>query len=118
MGIVFKLLCPGDVPAKAHKMILNETTSVVYEQICVEKHHVEAIYDMWYHDYRGYTFIDNTTNKVIEHPTKMIWGLTDRIPQDYEVALRELLMKHCEIRHKLPMKSWYSRGYYFITRDG
>ena len=64
MGIVFKLLCPGDVPAKTHKMILNETTSVVYEDICFEKHHVEVVYSLWNFDYRGYPLLDNNTNEL------------------------------------------------------
>ena len=91
MGIVFKLLCPGDVPAKAHKMILNETTSVVYEDICLEKHHVEVVYHLWQFDYQGYPLLDNNTNELILYPVEPIWGIYDVMPWPWEMMLRKLL---------------------------
>ena len=94
MGIVFKLLCPGDVPAKAHKMILNETTSVVYEDICLEKHHIEVVFDLWDYDYQGWPLLDNNTNELILHPPKLIWGQHDRIASKWEILLRKLLYKN------------------------
>ena len=76
MGIFFKLLCPGDVPVKAHKMILNETTSVVYEHICLEKHHIEVVYNPWFYEYRGWPLFYNNTNELILNlAVEPIWGL-------------------------------------------
>ena len=95
MGIVFKLLCPGDVPAKAHKLILNSTTSVLYEDMCIEKHHVDVVYDLWFHDYMGWPLLDNTTNELIEHPVETVWGEYDQMPLDWEILLRELLLNNC-----------------------
>ena len=92
MGIILKLLCPGDVPAKAHKLILNSTTTGSYEEYCHEKHKAEVVYDLWVWDYRGYPLIDNTTNEVIEHPIERIWGQYDMMPMDWEIVFRELLL--------------------------
>ena len=90
MGISFKLLCPGDVPAKAHKIIVNETTSI-YEHICLEKHYVDVIFDLWNFDYRGYPLIDYNTNELIKYSVEPIWGLYDVMPWPWEMMLRKLL---------------------------
>ena len=94
MGILFKLLCPGDVPPKAHKLILNSTsTSLLYDHICFEEHHVDIVYPLYMHDFRGLPLIDNTTNELIEHNVWNIWGVTDRIVYDWEILHRELLFR-------------------------
>ena len=93
MGIIFKLLCPGDVPAKAHKLILNATTAVGYEEYCHEEHNIEVLYDLWQFDYDGFPLLDNVTNELIEYPVEPIWGVYDHIPYQWEIALRELLLK-------------------------
>ena len=95
MGISFKLLCPGDVPAKAHKMILNETTSVLYEHICLEKHRVEVWFDLWKFDYAGFPLIDNNTNELILRSLDRVWGQYDRMLLEWEILLRKLLHKNC-----------------------
>ena len=95
MGIILKLLCPGDVPSKAHKLILNSTTSVLYEDLCIEKHHVDVVYSLWMHDYIGFPLIDNTTNELIEYGVVPVWGDYDRVPWDWEIVLRELLLNDC-----------------------
>ena len=56
IGIFFKLLCPGDVPTKAHKLILNSTIAG-YEEFCYEEHHVEVVYSLWQYDYTGYPLL-------------------------------------------------------------
>ena len=89
MGILFKLLCPGDVPSKAHKLILNSTTSVLYEDMCIEEHHADVIYDLWAHDYWGWPLLDNTTNELIEYPVWPVWGDYDQMTGFYEILLRE-----------------------------
>ena len=89
MGIIFKFLCPGDVPAKAHKLILNSTTSVLYEHMCIEKHYVDVAYDLWMHDHAGYQLLDNTTNELIEHPLWRIWGRFDKMVMPWEIVGRE-----------------------------
>ena len=94
MGIILKLLCPGDVPAKAHKLILNSTTTGSYEEYCHEKHKVDVVYDLWVHDYRGYPLIDNTTNEIIERQRARIWGQYDTMPMIWEIVLRELLLNN------------------------
>ena len=94
MGILFKLLCPGDVPSKAHKLILNSTTSVLYKDMCIEKHHVDVVYDLWAYDYGGWPLIDNTTNELIEYSVWPVWGEYDFMPQDWEIVLRELLLNN------------------------
>ena len=58
MGIIFKLLCPGDVPSKAHKLILNSTMIGGYEEYCHEEYHVDIVYDVWMYDYQGMPLID------------------------------------------------------------
>ena len=95
MGIIFKLLCPGDVPSKAHKLILNSTTSVLYEHMCIEKHHADVVYDLWKHDYEGWPLLDNNTNELIEYPVEPIWGDYDQMPWNWEIMLRELLLNNC-----------------------
>ena len=95
MGIIFKLLCPGDVPSQAHKLILNSTTSVLYEHICFEEHHVDVVYSLWLHDYAGFPLLDNTTNQLIEHQVSPIWGTYDHMSWDWEVLQRELLFINC-----------------------
>ena len=77
MGIIFKLLCPGDVPSKANKLILNSTTRVLYKHICFEEHHTDVIYDLWNFDYTGYPLIDNITDELIQYPVYPIWGEYD-----------------------------------------
>lgn len=95
MGMLLKLLCPGDVPAKAHKMIMNDTTNFSYEQVCLEKHHAFIIYSHWYFDGYGKPLVDNTTNQLIEDSRLRIWGEWDRMVVFYEILLRKLLYKHC-----------------------
>ena len=95
MGIFFKLLCPGDVPPKAHKLILNSTMIGGYEEYCHEEYHVDVIYDVWFHDYIGWPLIDNTTNELIEYSVWPVWGEYDFMPQDWEIVLRELLLNNC-----------------------
>ena len=95
MGIFFKLLCPGDVPSQAHKLILNSTTSVLYEHICFEEHHVDVVYSLWFHDYVGLPLIDNTTNELIEYSVWPVWGELDHMPRWWEIMLRELLLYNC-----------------------
>ena len=94
MGILFKLLCPGDLPFKAHKLILNTTTAVSYEEYCHEKHYAEVTIDLWAFDYSGYPLLDNTTNQIIESPEPKIWGVFDRMAMPWEVLIRKLLLKH------------------------
>ena len=89
MGIIFKFLCPGDVPSKAHKLILNSTTSVLYEHMCIEKHHANVSYDLWFHDYAGYPLLDKTTNELIENPIWRIWGQFDHMLMPWEIVGRE-----------------------------
>ena len=72
-------------------MILNETTSVVYEHICLEKHHIEAVYNSWIYN----LLLDNNTNELIVYPVKPIWGLYDAVPLPWEILLRKLLHKNC-----------------------
>ena len=95
MGIIFNLLCPGDVPSKAHKLILNSTTTGGYQEYCHEEHRAEVVYDLWDHDYAGWPLLDNTTNELIEDPVWPVWGDYNRIPQDWEIVLRELLLNNC-----------------------
>ena len=95
MGMLLKLLCPGDVPAKAHKMIMNDTTNFSYEQVCLEKHHAIIIYSHWNFDGYGKPLVDNTTNQLIEDSRLRIWGEWDRMVVFYEILLRKLLYKHC-----------------------
>ena len=94
MGKLFKLLCPGDVPAKAHKMILNETTNVVYEDICLETHHIEVVYNLWDFDYYGTPLLYNNTNELIMYELERIWGKYDRMAHDWEILHRKLLHKN------------------------
>ena len=92
MGILFKLLCPGDVPPKAHKLLLNSSrTSLLYDHICFEEHHVDVVYPLSLHDFRGIPLLDNTTKELIEHKVLTIWGQYDRMVWDWEILLRELL---------------------------
>ena len=96
MGIILKLLCPGDVPAKAHKLILNTTTAAGYEEYCHENYHAKLVYNLWQYDYQGFPLVDNTTNEMIEHPwPARIWGEYDRMISDWEIILRKLLFEHC-----------------------
>ena len=95
MGIIFKLLCPGDVPSKAHKLILNSTTSVLYEDMCIEEHHADVAYELWAHDYSGLPLLDNTTNELIEDPGWPVWGDYDFMPWDREIMIRKLLLNNC-----------------------
>ena len=83
MGIVLKLLCPGDLPSKAHKLLLNSTTSVLYEHICLEEHYVDITFDPWI---LTVPLLDNTTNELIEYPPEIIWGEYDMIPSEYELC--------------------------------
>ena len=92
MGILFKLLCPGDLPSKAHKLFLNSTTSVLYEHICLEEHHVAVSYDPWA---LQRPILYNTTNELIQYPVNIIWEEYDRVPWDWEILLRELLLNNC-----------------------
>ena len=92
MGIIFKLLCPRDVPSKAHKLILNSTTSVLYEQICFEDHHVDVSYNPWFVEW---PFLDNITNELVEHPVWPVWGQYDQMPWEWEIMLRKLLLNNC-----------------------
>ena len=94
MGIIFKLLCPGDVPSKAQKLILNSTTSVLYKDLCIEKHHVDVVYDLWAYDYGGWPLLDNTTNELIEYSVWPVWGELDHMPKYWEIMLRELLLNN------------------------
>ena len=89
MGMLLKLLCPGDVPAKAHKMIMNDTTNFSYEQVCLEKHHAFIIYSHWNFDGYGKPLVDNTTNQLIEDSRLRIWGEWDRMVVFYEILLRK-----------------------------
>ena len=95
MGIIFKLLCPGDVPAKAHKLILNTTTTNGYEEYCHEKHYAEVVYDLWDHDYNGWRLLNKTTNELIERTGLRVWGQYDKMPHDWEFVQRELLLNNC-----------------------
>ena len=95
MGIIFKLLCPGDAPSKAHKLILNSTTSVLYEHICFEEHHVHVVYDLWLHDYNGKPLVEKTTNELVKLPVWPIWGEYDQMPWDWEIVLRKLFLNNC-----------------------
>ena len=92
MGIILKLLCPGDLPSQAHKLILNSTTSVLYEHICFDEHHVDVVYDPWY---LTVPLFDKTTNELIEYQVEPVWGELDHIPQYWENLLRELLLNNC-----------------------
>ena len=83
MGILLKLLCPGDLPSTAHKLLLNSTTSVLYEHICLEEHYVVVTYDPWI---LSETLLDNTTNEMIEYPLEIIWGQYDKVPLDWEIC--------------------------------
>ena len=80
---------------KAHKLILNTSTAVGYEDYCHEEHHVDAVYNLWAHDYFGYPLLDNTTNELIKYPIIKIWGKYDRMTRDWEIVLRELLLNNC-----------------------
>ena len=95
MGIIFKLLCPGDVSSRAHKLILNSTTSALYEDMCIEEHHADVVYELWAHDYSGLPLLDNTTNGLIEYPVRTIWGDYDQMPWNWEMLLRDLLLNSC-----------------------
>ena len=95
MGIIFKLLCPGDVLSRAHKLILNSTTSALYEDMCIEEHHADFTYTLWSYDYKGWPLLDNTTNKLIEYPVWPIWGYYDYMPHGWEIVLRELFLNNC-----------------------
>ena len=95
MGIIFKLLCPGDVPSRANKLILNSTTRVLYKHICFEEHHADVIYDLWNFDYSGYPLIDSITDELIQYPVYPIWGEYDLMVYDWEILLRKLLFINC-----------------------
>ena len=95
MGIIFKLLCPGDVPSMANKLILNSTTRVLYKHICFEEHHADVIYDLWNFDYTGYPLIDKITDELIQYPVYPIWGEYDLMVYDWEILLRKLLFINC-----------------------
>ena len=95
MGIILKLLCPGDVPSKAQKLILNSTTSALYEDLCIEEHYVDVAYDLWFFDYDGRPLLDNTKNELIEYPVWPIWGYYDYMPHGWEIVLRELFLNNC-----------------------
>ena len=57
-------------------MILNEKISVVYEHICLEKHHIEVVYNPWFYEYRGWPLFYNNTNELIFNlAVEPIWGL-------------------------------------------
>ena len=94
MGIILKLLCPGDVPAKAHKLIINSTMIGGYEEYCHEKHKAEVVYNLWLHDYADFPLVDNTTNELVEHKVNPIWGQYDFMPWDWEILLREVLLNN------------------------
>ena len=97
MGIILKLLCPGDVPSKAHKLILNSTMIGGYEEYCHEEYHVDVIYDLWFHDYVDWPLLDTTTNELIEYSDSVwrIWGQHDHMTRFEENMLRELLLNNC-----------------------
>ena len=96
MGIFFKLLCPGDIPSKAHKLLLNPSTIVGYEEICFETHHADLIIHTMQYIYSP--IVDNTTtpHSLMEHwGDGRIWGEWDRVIYEYEVLKRKLLLNHC-----------------------
>ena len=118
MGILFKLLCPGDVPAKAHKIILNYTTSLKFEEVCLEKHYVHMVYDLWKVDME---IVDNTTNRLIEYSAhwERIWGEYDRMTFDWEVLLRKFLLNYCIFSMTIPkMKYFQSEKFSKISFPG
>ena len=101
MGIVLKLLCPRDVPAKAHKLILNSTTTP-YEQLCLEEHVVDVVFDTFmfgqcdeWECWEYNSLLDLWTNELIEYPVWPISGEYDRIPWEWEILKRELLLNNC-----------------------
>ena len=96
MGIVLKLLCPRDVPAKAHKLILNTTTKP-YEQICIEEHMVDVVFDsmMFGGWYDNMPLLDYWTNELVEYEVWPIWGEYDQMPWEWEILQRELLLNNC-----------------------
>ena len=80
---------------KAHKLILNTSTAVGYEDYCHEEHHVDAVYNLLVHDYFGVPLVDNTTNELVEHPVYPVWGEFDQMTYNWEILLRELLLNNC-----------------------
>ena len=90
MGILLKVLCQGDQPSRAHKLILNETTIHFYKDICIEEHNVNFLYEP---ALRWYPLIDNTTNEMIRYSKKtedtpLVWGSEDRVTDHWEVVMR------------------------------
>ena len=96
MGILLKVLCQGDQPSKAHKLILNETTIHFYKDICIEEHNVNFLYEA---GLRWYPLIDNTTNEMIRYSkntldtttsilVSLVWGSEDRMTDHWEVVMR------------------------------
>ena len=68
----------------------------IYEDICLEEHHVDFAYNLWMHDYYGYPLVDNTTNELILHRFAAgERGEHDSMVRDWEILDRKLLLIYC-----------------------